>query len=242
MIVDQDKFTYIGYLITAILAMLFIIIVAWLLIDLHIEIKKIKAAKNLSTLQQNKTPCNNNTGPQQSITPSSTSTATISHHTNSLIQNSMTDAILAPHQLPYAPKMLLTKTEYAFYIVLKNLCDQNNLLICPKVRMEDFLTVTDEENTLRYRGFIKSRHIDFLICNSKLYLLAGLELDDSSHLTPEALVHDMFKSQVFHAIQVPLFRVKVTRQEFYELELNKIIQSILKTEKKPLEEQKQLFT
>ena len=38
---------------------------------------------------------------------------------------------------PYERKNLLTKTEYTFFKVLKAFCEQNNLLFCPKVRMED---------------------------------------------------------------------------------------------------------
>lgn len=62
---------------------------------------------------------------------------------------------------PYKKKMLLTKTEYAFYNILKIKCDKNNVLICPKIRMEDFLEVTDKQNKLKYRGYIKSRHIHY---------------------------------------------------------------------------------
>ncbi|MCI8674106.1 MAG: DUF2726 domain-containing protein [Lachnospiraceae bacterium] len=115
---------------------------------------------------------------------------------------------------PYEKKMLLTKTEYKFYMILKKKCDDKNLLICPKVRMEDFLSVTDRQNFYKYRGYIKSRHIDFLICNSKLYLLAGLELDDYSHQQEKAKKIDDFKDNVFHTIDLPLYRIKVTDEDY----------------------------
>lgn len=128
---------------------------------------------------------------------------------------------------PYEKKMLLTKTEYAFYAVLKRKCDENNLLICPKVRMEDFLNVTDHKNIMKFRGYIKSRHIDFMICDDKLRLLAGLELDDSSHQRKDASIVDEFKNKVFETIKMPLFRVS-TSQASYESQLDNVMNKINK--------------
>ena len=93
---------------------------------------------------------------------------------------------------PYEKKMLLTAVEYRFYRILKEQCDRYHLLICPKVRMEDFLSVTDRRNVYKYRGYIKSRHIDFILCDSDLHMLAGLELDDPSHNSPAAGKADIF--------------------------------------------------
>lgn len=127
---------------------------------------------------------------------------------------------------PYEKKLLLTKAEYAFYKILKEKCDNRNLIICPKVRMEDFVKVTDKKNTLKYRGYIKSRHIDFLLCNSKLYILAGIELDDNSHQKSEVQKVDEFKNEVFKKIGLPLYRVKMSKgnyNEQIEIILNEII-------------------
>lgn len=129
-------------------------------------------------------------------------------------------------EYPYEKKMLLTKAEYAFYNILKRKCDENNLLICPKVRMEDFINVTDKKNILKYRGYIKSRHIDFMICDNKLNLLAGLELDDSSHQNKDVADVDEFKNKVFKTIQLPLFRVKISQD--YGIQLDKIIRELYK--------------
>ncbi len=128
-------------------------------------------------------------------------------------------------EYPYAKKMLLTKAEYVFYNILKRKCDENDLLICPKVRMEDFLSVTDKNNFMKYRGYIKSRHIDFMICDNKLRLLAGLELDDNSHMSKKAADIDNFKNKVFEAINMPLFRVKMS-QGAYETQLDDIMDKI----------------
>lgn len=125
--------------------------------------------------------------------------------------------------LPYEKKMLLTKTEYGFWKCLKQKCDEKGFIICPKVRMEDFLSVTvkDKKQLMKYRGYIKSRHIDFMICDSALHILAGLELDDRSHNSANAQKTDLFKNQVFTVIGLPLFRV-IIGGESYETQLTRI--------------------
>lgn len=109
----------------------------------------------------------------------------------------------------YKSKFLLTKTEYSFYNVLKQKCDEKNLLICPKVRLEDFIQTTAQEK-MKYRGYIKSRHIDFLICDSKLHIIAALELDDKSHNEKKAQETDDFKNELYKVIDIPLYRIKTT--------------------------------
>ncbi len=122
---------------------------------------------------------------------------------------------------PYISRPLLTKTEYAFYKVLRKYTDRHNLLICPKVRMEDFIKVTAKKNYARYRGYIKSRHVDFIICDNDLNILCGIELDDSSHNTEKAQEIDKFKNNTFKAIEIPLYRIKTSSN--YNEEISQII-------------------
>lgn len=126
---------------------------------------------------------------------------------------------------PYEKKHLLTNTEYKFYKELKEKCNEKNILICPKVRMEDFLKVTEKKAYMKYRGYIKSRHIDFILCNSDLQIIAGLELDDNSHNTKKAQQTDKFKNNVFQKIGIPLHRVK-TSKNGYEQEINSLIEKL----------------
>lgn len=123
------------------------------------------------------------------------------------------DEFTPPKRYPYKKKFLLTKSEYAFFKALRQKCG-NQFMICPKVRMEDFLSVTDNENRAKYRGYIKSRHVDFLLCDNELHMLAGIELDDASHNGVEAKKKDKFKDEVFKQIGVPLFRIKETKGNY----------------------------
>lgn len=130
-------------------------------------------------------------------------------------------------EYPYQSKMLLTITEYKFYRLLKSFCDANDLLVCPKVRLEDFIAVDTEDysSLQRFRGYIKSRHVDFLITDCDLYILAGIELDDKSHESESAKAVDEFKNNLFETIDIPLYRVKTDSD--YELELEEIISEIV---------------
>ena len=129
-------------------------------------------------------------------------------------------------EYPYKQKYLLTKTEYKFYKTLKPLCDQNQIIICPKVRLEDFIEVTTKDNKQKYRGYIKSRHIDFLLCDTNLYIKAAIELDDKSHNTTKAQETDELKNNIFKAINIPLYRINVIEQD-YETKLKEIINTTL---------------
>lgn len=129
----------------------------------------------------------------------------------------------------YEKKMLLTKPEYYFWKKLKTKCDEKNIIICPKVRMEDFtgIKTNDKATRQKYRGYIKSRHIDFILCDSNLNMIAGIELDDNSHKQSNAQKVDSLKNDVFEAINIPLFRVK-TNSKTYDEEINEILRQLFK--------------
>ena len=126
---------------------------------------------------------------------------------------------------PYKKKDLLTKTEKAFFLILVEKCKSKNLYTFPKVRMEDYIDVTNKDEKARYRGYIKSRHIDFMVCDEKLNILAGIELDDKSHQSEKAQKTDEFKNNVFKEIKIPLFRVKTGTN--YTDEIDKLLKEQL---------------
>lgn len=132
-----------------------------------------------------------------------------------------------PDIYPYQKKNILTKAEYSFYMTIRPLCDMNNIIICPKVRLEDIAEVKkDTDNKLKYRGYIKSRHIDFLLCDDKLRVLAGLELDDNSHKNnADQIRSDNIKNKLFETIGLSLFRVKMSEGN-YTAQFNNILKTL----------------
>ena len=110
--------------------------------------------------------------------------------------------------MPYAKGHLLTKTEHAFFVTLVREALKRRLLVCPKVRLEDIIFVTDKKNRDKFRGYIKSRHVDFVLINAHCETVAAIELDDPSHEHNEAKKTDRFKNELFQKVKIPLIRIK----------------------------------
>lgn len=127
------------------------------------------------------------------------------------------------NNFPYKAKLLLTKSEYTFFKTLQKILDNDKYIICPKVRLEDFIDVTDKQEIFKYRGYIKSRHVDFLICDNNLHILFAIELDDKTHNSEKAKNTDEFKNKLFEKIGIKLYRIKT--EDNYEISINNIINS-----------------
>lgn len=127
---------------------------------------------------------------------------------NTYMQQPNTQNVFTPTCSPYIRKKILTNTELQFYKILSQHCYPNNIIICPKVRLEDIIEVNVKENNMKYRGYIKSRHVDFVLCNSDMNVLCAIELDDNSHNTDKAKRIDELKNNIFNAANLPLFRIK----------------------------------
>ena len=120
--------------------------------------------------------------------------------------------------MPYAKCSLLTRTEQSFCSILIREAQKRNLHVCPKVRLEDIICVTDKENRNKYRGYIKSRHVDFVLIDKYYQTVAAIELDDPSHNTKKAAEIDAFKNELFETVEIPLIRIDV--KDNYSRELN----------------------
>ena len=89
--------------------------------------------------------------------------------------------------------------------------------IFTKVRLEDILKVRsgikDKQKHWQYRGRIKSRHMDYVICDGKGRFICAIELDGSSHRTGQTDMTDRFKDSIFRHAGLTLYRVK-TGEDF----------------------------
>jgi hypothetical protein len=114
---------------------------------------------------------------------------------------------------PYKRKYILTMNEYNFYRALKPICDKYNLRILIKTRIADIVDVDkskiNSKDYFKYFSKIQAKHIDFLLCSGdSLYVVAGLELDDSSHDTEKRMERDEFVNNVFNFAGIPLIRCR----------------------------------
>lgn len=118
-----------------------------------------------------------------------------------------------PPLLPYRKKdSLLSVAERNFYDVLKPVANEHNAEVFIKVRLEDLLTIPSyTRNMLKWRGYVRSRHIDFVLCDrDRIKPLCVIELDDASHDTQYAKRIDAMKTQILDAAGLPLIRIRAS--------------------------------
>lgn len=122
--------------------------------------------------------------------------------------------LITTNQLNYKKSnYLFTKTELKFYRELIKITEELNLVIFPKIRLADIF----KHNEYKDFNKIKSKHIDFLLCDkSNCRIKLAIELDDYSHNNIKAIKNDNFKNEIFKQTNLPLIRIKVNNT--YNLE------------------------
>ncbi|MEI7579134.1 MAG: DUF2726 domain-containing protein [bacterium] len=114
---------------------------------------------------------------------------------------------------------LLSKTELKFYKILRLSIGNEPILIVPKVRVADIIKpVSEIKYDWNYKfNQIKSKHLDFLLCDvNNLKIIAGIELDDSSHLETEQSQRDLIKDNIFEEAKINLIRIRT--ESYYNVD------------------------
>ena len=110
--------------------------------------------------------------------------------------------------MPYTAAKLLTRREYAFFKALQPLAQKYNLMICPKIRLADLVSVPQGTKEAKWFNYIKAKHVDFTLCDMDLRVKLIIELDDSTHDRPDRQTRDDFVDRVFQQINVKLLHVR----------------------------------
>ena len=110
--------------------------------------------------------------------------------------------------MPYTAAKLLTRREYAFFKALQPLAQKYNLMICPKIRLADLVSVPQGTKEAKWFNYIKAKHVDFTICDMDLRVKLIIELDDSTHDRPDRQTRDDFVDRVFQQINIKLLHVR----------------------------------
>ncbi len=104
---------------------------------------------------------------------------------------------------------VMNESEQALFINLqKTLGDR--YIILSKVRIEDFVEAAHGAGGYGARGRIKSRHVDFLICDratTKPFL--AVELDGKSHQGEDRQERDRFVDELYKTIDLPIRHIPV---------------------------------
>lgn len=124
--------------------------------------------------------------------------------------NSSAPAYNSPYKRKYR---VMNQSEQALYINLqKSIGDK--FIVLSKVRLEDFVEVEfgklPDNVRFGFRNKIKSRHIDFLVCDmASTRPLLAVELDGSSHNNYDRMKRDNFVNSVYKEIGLPVEHIRV---------------------------------
>lgn len=109
----------------------------------------------------------------------------------------------------YQRKDFFTRNEWQNYKKLKAIADEKGLVVCPKVRLFDIIEPRlDKKRKLTYRYKIQAKHVDFVICDQDMKILAILELDDNSHYDPERIKRDDFVNTILLSVGYTVIHTK----------------------------------
>lgn len=119
------------------------------------------------------------------------------------------------NKFPYKKvSSLLTETELKFYKILFPII-KKKYHISMKVRLEDIIQVSGKFNNKErwsHRGRIKSRHIDFVLCDKRtLEICHCIELDDKSHNRKDRIVRDKFVDWALKNSGISVIHIKTAR-------------------------------
>ncbi len=120
--------------------------------------------------------------------------------------------VTRPEKMPYKKRdYLFTKAERTFFEVLSLVVRDMEVHIFAKVRMGDLLYIPKGTGEWqRNWNRIQAKHVDFVLCDKeRVQPLVAIELDDSSHATPQQIERDRFVNQAYRDAGLPLLRFPV---------------------------------
>ena len=110
---------------------------------------------------------------------------------------------------------VMNKSESAFFFELERQLPKG-YHIFPKMRIADIIDATDGYGLRYRRNKILPKHIDFLICNSYLNPILGIELNGSSHSRQDRIERDELVNDIFRVAGLPLKTINLG-EDFYKV-------------------------
>lgn len=101
----------------------------------------------------------------------------------------------------------MNESEKAFFFELRKLTP--DYYIFPKMRIADFIEVSDGDGYYKNRNKILPKHVDFLICDCDFEPLLVFEVNGSSHNNKRTKESDELKKEVIEGAGIPLWFIEV---------------------------------
>lgn len=121
----------------------------------------------------------------------------------------------------YKKCFIMTLNEKNQFTKIKKTTDELGLWLFTKVRMLDIVEPIYKNQTLINK--IINKHLDFVICNTTGNTICVIEIDDSSHNTPDRKESDRIKNEVLETAGIPLIRSYGINEEELKKQLIEII-------------------
>ncbi len=118
-------------------------------------------------------------------------------------------------KIPYkVGDKLLTDKELKFYQSLKPITDELGYNIMCKVRLADLaVTPPGISQYMKWFNYVRSKHVDFVICSGDTTPLFVVEVDDRSHDKERNKKNDDFKNRIFEGSSIKLLRYRTWTKE-----------------------------
>lgn len=114
----------------------------------------------------------------------------------------------------YQKRWLFSLNEKDAYNKLKEIANQHGQTVFAKVRVLDLVEpIKGKKNYKSYLYKIQAKHVDFILCNSKMTIDAIIELDDSSHDTKTRQDRDKFVDEVLQSTGYRIFHLRAINEE-----------------------------
>lgn len=123
---------------------------------------------------------------------------------------------------------ILTKNEYAQYKSILPIAQALGLTTFTKVRLADLIEPTSNGQKWKSNfARIRSKHCDFVLCDSLMNTIAVIEIDDASHERKDRIKRDDFVNFILEDCGIKVLRYKNINQE-------KLKQDLMNTSAKQL--------
>jgi hypothetical protein len=109
---------------------------------------------------------------------------------------------------------VFTYKEMKLYESLKRITDELNLTIFTKMRIADLVYVPkNHPEHIKWFNYIRSKHVDFIICDNAHKPLIIIECDDKSHYKQSRKKRDEFVNELFRQVNLRVMHVMVWNDE-----------------------------
>lgn len=104
---------------------------------------------------------------------------------------------------------LMTRNEFAQYRKILQVTQKLGLIVFTKVRLADLIEPTSTgKQQMSDFARIRSKHCDFVVCNSLMNVVAVIEIDDASHERQDRITRDKFVDFILNDCGIKVLRFR----------------------------------